>query len=149
MSEDRLSLKRLATITALVILAQIGLGTLLRHPGEGISFPLAMLHIAGAIIVFGVVFVLIRNAFRHHGDDGKLRSGMMALMFILTIQIVLGLTAYFVLLNQAGMVIPSNLQVIVNTLHVVVGAALWGTAVAIAVWSHAMPAEKEEHAIAA
>lgn len=148
LSDARRRLARLASVTALVILAQIGLGTLLRHPGEGINLTFAIVHIIGAIVVFAVVFLLIRAGLREHGGDAVLRRGLMALMFILTLQIVLGLTAYFVLLNQAGMVIPSNLQVIVNTLHVVVGAVLWGTAVAIAVWCHAMPINEHEHAIA-
>jgi hypothetical protein len=70
---------------------------------------------------------------------------------------VLGFTAYFVLLNESGVLVPSNLQVITNTLHLVVGALLWGTAVGIAVWARGMPApmsstdpaEKPETAAAA
>jgi hypothetical protein len=41
------------------------------------------------------------------------------------------------------MLVPSNLQVIVNSLHVVVGAVLWGTAVAITVWARAIPENHE------
>ena len=135
LSEGRHSLGRLATITAGAILVQIALGTLLRHPGQGISFPLAMSHIAGAVVVFGLVFLLIRSGLRQHGHDAHLRRGLMSLMFVLTIQVTLGFTAYFVLLKESGMVIPSNLQVIINSLHVVVGTLLWGIAVAVAIWA--------------
>jgi cytochrome c oxidase assembly protein subunit 15 len=135
LSTPRESLSRLAAITAGAVLVQIGLGTLLRHPGEGISFPLAMIHITGAVVVFALIFLLIRSGLRMHGNDAVLRRGMMWLMFVLTIQVTLGLAAYFVLLNESGMVIPSNLQVIINSLHVVIGAVLWGTAVAVAMWA--------------
>ena len=62
---------------------------------------------------------------------------------ILFVQIALGFTAYFVLLNESGILIPSNLQVIINTLHLVVGALLFATAVSVAVWSYGMPAPVE------
>jgi cytochrome c oxidase assembly protein subunit 15 len=137
--QERRDLTKVATGAAMIILAQIALGTLLRHPGQGIDFWLAMSHIGGAVLVFAAVFYLIRLGFSGHRDDHRLYRGLMVIMFVLTLQIALGFTAYFVLLNQAGMVIPSNLQVVVNSLHVVIGAVLWGTAVAIAVWSHALP----------
>ena len=137
--DDRRRLSKLGIATALIILLQIALGGLLRHPGAGISFPLAMIHIAGATVVFVMVFMLIRFGLRRFRDDTGLKKGLMTMMFVLTLQIVLGFTAYFVLLNESGMVIPSNFQVVVNSLHVVVGALLWGSAVAVAVWSHRMP----------
>jgi cytochrome c oxidase assembly protein subunit 15 len=136
---DRKELIRMANITAVVILIQIGLGTLLRHPGQGIDLFLAIAHIVGATVVFITAFLLIRVGLRGYGEEAPLRRGIMALMFALTLQVVLGITAYFVLLSQSGLVIPSNLQVVVNSLHVVVGAVLWGTAVAVSVWAHATP----------
>jgi cytochrome c oxidase assembly protein subunit 15 len=142
-SRDRLQLARVTRVVALIIFAQIGLGTLLRHPGEGIDLALALIHIGGAVAVFASVVHLARLGLRKHRSDTRLRRGLMAIMFVLTLQIILGFTAYFVLLNEAGMVIPGNLQVFVNTLHVVVGALLWGTAVAVAVWSNAVPPNEE------
>ena len=48
----------------------------------------------------------------------------------LLLQIVLGLTAYIVLLDEQGMLVPSNLQVVVNTTHLIIGALLFlGSAV--------------------
>ena len=136
--KERARIAKWAIGAAFAILFQIALGALLRHPGEGIDLLLAMTHITGAFVVFAVVFHLIRIGLGDHRDDDRLRRGLMGIMLVLTSQVILGITAYFVLLNQKGMVVPSNLQVIVNSLHVVVGAVLWGAAVAIAVWAHAI-----------
>ncbi|MFV1980087.1 MAG: heme A synthase, partial [Rhodothermia bacterium] len=146
LSDDRHRLARWAMITTAAIFVQIGFGALLRHPGAGIDVSLAIIHIVGATVVFIVTFLLIRIGLSGHRDDQRLRGGLLAIMVVLTLQVVLGITAYFVLLNQSGMLIPSNLQVTINSLHVVVGAVLWGTAVAIAVWAHAMPANHDQYA---
>jgi cytochrome c oxidase assembly protein subunit 15 len=142
----RVRLSRLAVITAITVLAQIGLGALLRHPGRGISIPLAVIHMIGAAVVFGLVFAVILNAVRRHKADSRLLMAVHGMSGILLVQIVLGFTAYFVLLNESGVVVPSNLQVITNTLHLVVGALLWGTAVGIAVWARGMPAPERSAA---
>jgi len=144
--EARSSLARLAAITALMILVQIGLGALLRHPGRGISVPLAVAHMIGATVVFALVFALIMKTVRHHGADKTLVKAVHTLSGILFVQIVLGFTAYFVLLNESGMLVPSNFQVVANTLHLVIGTLLWGTAVGIAVWARGMPAPAESSA---
>ena len=48
----------------------------------------------------------------------------------------LGFVAYFVLLDEAGMLQPSNLQVLVNSLHLVIGASLLATNVVAALLTH-------------
>jgi len=147
-SADRRSLGRLASLAAVAVFVQIGLGTLLRHPGQGLNVALVVAHIIGAVAVFALIFLLIRSGLDEHGHDARLRHGLMWLMFVLTIQVTLGLTAYFVLLNESGILIPSNLQVIINSLHVVVGAILWGITVAVTIWCNGVdtPSTKEKHA---
>ena len=49
---------------------------------------------------------------------------------------MLGLTAYFVTLDDAGMLQPSNLQAVVNTSHAVVGAFLMTGAVLAVLVTH-------------
>lgn len=142
----RARLSRLATITSLVILGQIALGALLRHPGRGISVHLAVAHMIGAAVVFGLVFAVVAHTMRVHGGDKQLVRGVHALSGMLFVQIVLGFTAYFVLLNESGVLVPSNLQVVTNTLHLVVGTLLWGTSVGIAVWARGMPAPAADSA---
>ena len=83
---------------------------------------------------------------RYHKADTRLLRAVHTLSGILFVQIVLGFTAYFVLLNESGMLVPSNFQVVTNTLHLVIGGLLWGTAVGIAVWSRGMPAPVEASA---
>ena len=46
------------------------------------------------------------------------------------------MTAYFVTLDDAGMLQPSNLQVVVNTSHAVIGALLMAGAVLAALGTH-------------
>jgi len=145
-NDARTALASLAALTAIVVLAQIGLGALLRHPGRGISVPLAIAHMVGAVVVFGLVFALILKTMRQHRADVRLVNGVHVMSGILTFQIVLGFTAYFVLLNESGVLVPSNLQVVANTLHLVVGALLWGSAVGVAVWARGMPAPEESTA---
>jgi len=48
---------------------------------------------------------------------------------ILILQVALGLFAYFILLDERGMVRPSNLQVVINSSHLVVGAMLLASTV--------------------
>lgn len=54
---------------------------------------------------------------------------------LLVVQFMLGLTAFFVLLDEVGMVQPSNLQVASNTSHMVIGALLMASSVALLTWS--------------
>ena len=49
---------------------------------------------------------------------------------------MLGLTAYFVTLDDAGMLEPSNLQVGVNTSHAVIGALLMAGSVLAVLATH-------------
>lgn len=138
MPRDRRRLARLSQWTTAAILVQIILGALLRHPGAGISLPLAMTHIGGAIVVLVLIVILVLQGLTNHYDDSPLRNLLITLSVILVIQVTLGFTAYFVLLSETGTLIPSSLQVTINSLHVVIGAILWGTSVAAAVWVHGM-----------
>ena len=57
------------------------------------------------------------------------------LLGVLVVQVALGFTAYFVTLDETGVVQASNLQVVVNTTHMVVGAVLMSTAVCLVLMS--------------
>jgi len=114
---------------------QIILGALLRHPGTGIDLGLAGIHIFWGCVVLGLVATssyVIHSSFR---DATPIRRARDAMLGLLTVQFVLGLTAFFVLLDEAGVVQPSNLQVVANTSHMVIGAMLMASAVVVAAWS--------------
>jgi cytochrome c oxidase assembly protein subunit 15 len=122
-----------ATVTALFV--QIVLGALLRHPGAGIDLMLASLHLFWAFVVIGLVLVAAFVTRSRCRQVSQLRLGSTAAVALLGVQIVLGVTALFVLLDEAGVTRPSTLQVIVNSAHMVVGALLMGTTVFLAAWA--------------
>lgn len=128
---SRLRFFSLATVLALYI--QIILGALLRHPGTGVDPLLAALHISGAFLSGGLIlstFLLVRWAFT---DSGAVSKTAGVTFGLLAFQLVLGLTAYFVLIDEAGMLRPSNVQVIVNTTHLVIGSLLMASTVALSI----------------
>lgn len=133
----------LTVVTVAAVFVQIIFGALLRHPGTGIDLLFAGVHIFWAFVVVALILAsaqLIRSD--EHGQDlGRARNVAVSL---LAVQFMLGMTAFFVLLDEQGMVRPSNLQVIVNTSHMVVGALLMGATVAQATYALGWN-EKENH----
>jgi heme a synthase len=119
-------------IAVLVLYMQIILGVFLRHPGTGLDPMLAMMHIAGAVLSLGAiayVFFLIKRDFPRLL---YLRQAAAWLVGAVLLQIALGFTAYFVILDELGMIEPSNFQVVVNSLHLVVAAFLFSATVIVA-----------------
>ena len=132
-------LRRFSVVTAGLLYIQIILGALLRHPGTGIDPVLAGLHIMGAIattLAIVLLYVLLR---RHFRSTRIAWPAVNALLLLLSIQVSLGVTAYFVTLNEVGILEPSNLQVLVNTSHMVTGALLMGACAAVVYDSFRMP----------
>lgn len=121
--------------TAGMIYVQIILGALLRHPGTGIDPLLAGLHIAGAVLATAAVLYTGTYAHRHVAA-APVRRTARAMLGLLALQVTLGVTAYVVTLDEAGMVRASNLQVVVNTTHMVVGALLMASAVGLVLLAH-------------
>lgn len=137
-------LRRFALATACVLYVQIILGALLRHPGTGIDTTLVLLHLGGAVLASGAVIALYAHARSHHRSARIAYPAARALLVLLLIQFTLGVTAYFVTLDDAGMLEPSNLQVMVNTAHMVTGALLMGSSVAALVGAYHLPRERAE-----
>jgi len=123
-------LKHILWFAPLTVYIQIILGALLRHPGTGIDTLLVSLHLGWAFMATAMVVVLItriRSSLPTAGWMGRL-TGLLG--SILVVQVALGLFAYFVLLDETGRIQPSNVQVIANTAHMVIGALLFATTVA-------------------
>lgn len=124
-------LRWVAMLTAAALYGQIILGALLRHPGTGIDPLLAGTHMAWAFVAAGLLvaaFVMVR---RRLPGQRLLQRATQAAVGLLVLQIVLGFTAYFVLLDEAGILQPSNFQVVVNSSHLIVGAFLMASSVAL------------------
>jgi len=124
-------LKTSTLVTSVLIYIQIFLGALLRHPGTGIDPVFAALHIGFAFVVALTVvrlWMFIRERFREESGLNRLSQ---SLLFILVLQVSLGLFAYFVILDERGIVQPSNVQVIVNSAHLITGALLFACSTAL------------------
>ncbi|MFT5516524.1 MAG: cytochrome c oxidase assembly protein subunit 15 [Rhodothermales bacterium] len=108
-------------IAAGAVYIQIFLGALLRHPGIGIDPMLAGLHMGWAFVALLAVSIHARVLLSGAGLAPLGRS----LVGVVVLQVALGFVAYFILLDEQGMLQPSNLQVVVNSLHLIVGASLF------------------------
>jgi cytochrome c oxidase assembly protein subunit 15 len=140
---DRL-LARLATVTAVVIYAQILLGATMRHTEAGLAipdFPLAFGHLVppdwnakiaihfahrlGAVAATLVALATIGHVLAHHRRRPALRNPALLLLVALASQATLG--AY---------VVWTAKQYIVNSAHVANGALVFGTALVLALRTH-------------
>jgi cytochrome c oxidase assembly protein subunit 15 len=140
---DRL-LARLATVTAVVIYAQILLGATMRHTEAGLAipdFPLAFGHLVppdwnakiaihfahrlGAVAATLVALATIGHVLAHHRRRPALRNPALLLLVALASQV--GLGAY---------VVWTAKQYIVNSAHVANGALVFGTALVLALRTH-------------
>jgi len=127
---------RLSLAVPAAVWLQIILGALLRHPGTGIHPVLVGLHIGGAVLVAAVVAAFLLRVWKEHRDTRLLYRGSWVLAGLVDVQLILGLTAWFVTLDDAGMLQPSNVQVVVNTSHAVIGALLMTGSVLAALATH-------------
>ena len=118
-------LRAVGPVAVGAVYVQIVLGALLRHPGTGIDPTLALLHISWALVTAG--FVIWHSALLSKAVRPACRAVSRALAAVVLLQVLLGFLAWFVLLDERGMLRPSNLQVIVNSLHLVTGAVLFST----------------------
>ncbi len=125
--------EKLLVLIPLVIYIQIFLGALLRHPGTGIDPLFVGLHLGWAFFATAMI-VIYWTRLRSVPSEfkGLIRLSNMMLS-ILAVQVSLGLFAYLVLLDESGTVKASNVQVIANSAHMVIGALLFASSVATGV----------------
>jgi cytochrome c oxidase assembly protein subunit 15 len=128
-SPSRSRLKGLTAFTVLAVYLQVVFGALLRHPGTGIDFLLASTHIVWAFVVAALVVASATFISLNYRANRLLVRTYRVAIGLLIIQFILGLTAYAVNLDATGFVVASNLQVIVNSTHMVFGALLTATTV--------------------
>lgn len=132
-------LSRLAVATIGVLYVQIILGALLRHPGAGVHPLFVAVHITGAFVVLGLVLSVFLTVRKHFAGQRLLRRGASFMMSLVLAQIVLGFSAYFVLLYETSLALRSTLQVVLNSTHLVVGALLMAATVSTALLSLRRP----------
>jgi cytochrome c oxidase assembly protein subunit 15 len=142
-ADDRV-LPRIALATTVLVYVQILVGATMRHTGAGLAipdFPLAFGHLVpptwdakiaihyahrlGALVVATMVIATTAHALYHHPQRRELRRPSILLLVLVAIQITLG-----------ALTVLSGKQFIVNSLHVVTGAAVLGTSLVLTLRAH-------------
>lgn len=130
----------LATALAAIVYVQIMAGAVMRHTGAGLAipdFPLVFggfipaefttaiathyIHRVGALFVATIVIWVLGRAWRDHRNQPEIMRPALLLGLLLVVQIALG-----------GYTVLSEKLPVPTSLHVVTGAAMWGTSVMLA-----------------
>jgi cytochrome c oxidase assembly protein subunit 15 len=113
------SLRSLAMLTPAAIYAQLLMGAAFRHKAAGL-----VPHLVGALVVFSLALMLGIFVLQQAGRNRHLRPWAIAVCAILSVQVVLGLAAYWTRLaqqNQPGAETP-GVMVFFTVAHVATGA---------------------------
>ena len=140
---EDLRLRQVATATTALIYVQIIVGAAMRHSGAGLAIPdfplmfgglipdrwnpaiaIHFAHRVGALIVSAAIVATVAHIWYHHRGRTALTRPAAVLTVLLAIQITLG--AFTVLTAR---------NVWINSAHVVCGAAVLGTSLALTLWT--------------
>ena len=129
--DERRRFGRLSVHVALVVLAQLAFGALVRH--TYLSYG-PRLHLLGAFAVLAMVMWLARAVWESPGARKRLGWSVSVLVLFVTIQLVLGVEAWLSKFAQ-GMFLelqptPSLPQVAVRTAHFLIGSCILAFSVA-------------------
>lgn len=132
-------LRRIATLSTLLVYTQILIGATMRHTNAGMAiptFPLAFGHLVppfwntgiavhfahrvGAVVVSIAILATVGHVLYHHRRQAGLVRPAVLLLVLLCTQVTLG-----------AFVVLSGLQPIINTAHVVNGALVLGTSLVL------------------
>jgi cytochrome c oxidase assembly protein subunit 15 len=111
--------------------AQLVLGALLRHTRVGITA-----HIAGAVVMAALCWMVIARILRRHRDDARLESLAVRLVLLLIVQVFLGFGALALKYFTAAKPQADGLTVTLATAHLAGGALILGTLVVMAMETH-------------
>jgi len=136
---DDATLRRLTTLTTVLVYAQILVGATMRHTGAGLAIPdfpwmfghvvpdhwsakiaVHFAHRVGALVVALAIVSTSVYVWRRHGDRMELTRPATLILFLVGVQVMLG--AFTVL---------SRRDVWINSLHVVCGALVLTTSLVI------------------
>ena len=119
-------LRRLAAITTALIYCQIVFGAILRHTGARLDAHLLF----GGLVAVHVILLLLRIA-RQHGAETALMRPAYLLGGLLLGQLLLGTLSYLAKFT-ALIPLPSGALVLTTTTHLIIGALMLATGLAIA-----------------
>ena len=135
----------LAAVTVVALYVQIILGALLRQLGAGVDFWFAGIHITGALVVLGLVVATFSHTRQHFSTHRLLNRAAWFMMGAIATQMLLGFSAFTVLLVETQLAQRSAMQVVLNSSHLVVGALLLASAVTLALLSVRRPLPEVSH----
>ena len=151
---DDPALRRLTTAATVFIFTQILIGAAMRHTGAGLAIPdfpwmfghvipdhwsaaiaVHFTHRIGAIIVAGIVLGTSIYVWLRHQDRPELARPATLIIFLVIIQLTLG-----------GLTVISRRNVLVNSLHVMVGALVLTTSLLLTLrsWRLRFAAQRPE-----
>ncbi len=139
----RLGVLAIATVATLYV--QIILGALLRHPGAGVHIGFALIHITGAFVVLGLVLATCSRVRQRFSTHRLLNRAAWIMLGAVAMQLMLGFSAFTVLLFETRLARRSTAQVVLNSAHLVVGALLLASAVCLALLAFRRPATGQPH----
>ena len=121
------SLRSLAVIAPILVLAQIALGAGFRHRAFGV-----MPHVIGAFIVTAVVLMVAIFVLVQFGEHRDLKRSAIGLMAVTCVQVIFGVAAYFVRIST-GVGAPTGQLIAYTVIHVAVGALTMAASVVLAI----------------
>ena len=119
------SLRTLATLLPVLLLAQVALGAAFRHGAMTV-----MAHVIGAMVVSPAVLIVATFVLHQFPEHRALRRSAMVLLAITLAQVMLGVGAYLVRSNAETKPV---LMVIVTVAHVATGAVTLASSVVLAI----------------
>jgi cytochrome c oxidase assembly protein subunit 15 len=132
--------RRLVILTVCAVLAQAALGAGFRHGAFGV-----IPHIAGAALVSLLTIWTTLTVLRRHGPDAYLRRPALAVLTLLSCQLILGILAYIARLYSYNDPQPLEPMITLTVAHVVVGALTLAGVVVLTLrcWRTLSPAHEE------
>jgi cytochrome c oxidase assembly protein subunit 15 len=113
-----------------ILLVQLTLGSILRHVGG-----VLLLHISVAVVVLLLALFSGARAWGLNTDQPILKRVGLALLCVVTLQVLLGVCAVIALGGGGPLEHPDMAQAVVTTAHQTTGAILLAIAVLLAAWT--------------
>lgn len=122
---------RIALLTVGLIYVQIIFGAILRHTGNRLDA-----HLLVAFLVAVHVFLLAAKILRDPASGESVRKPANAIWVLLIVQLALGTGSYLVKYTVIGDAVTPGTIIALTAAHVVVGALLFATSIALAIRVH-------------
>lgn len=141
---DGWPVRPLVTATVGVVLIQLVLGAGFRHQAFGVA-P----HIVGAAVVTLLIVTTVLILMRRHGENEYLARPAKLALGLLIVQLCLGVAAYAARISSKGDPQPLEPMISLTVAHLVVGALMLATLVALALRCYQVLEPRSDRAVSA